>query len=115
MKVKTKDLIGAQLDWAVGIAQRPDDLKRFGRLVRTGRYSPSTDGSQGIKIIEDHAINTGTQRNEPGFRPHPDYMWHAQMDTRVHSGYGPTLLIACMRCFVASKWGDEVEVPDELA
>ena len=26
-----------------------------------------------------------------------------------------TLLIACMRCFVASKWGDEVEVPDELA
>ena len=27
---------------------------------------------------------------------------------------GPTPLIAAMRCFVASKLGDEVEVPDEL-
>ena len=28
---------------------------------------------------------------------------------------GETRLIAAMRCFVASKLGDEVEVPDELA
>jgi hypothetical protein len=28
--------------------------------------------------------------------------------------YGPTPLIAAMRCYVASKLGDEVEVPDEL-
>jgi hypothetical protein len=27
---------------------------------------------------------------------------------------GPTPLVAAMRCFVASKLGDEVEVPDEL-
>jgi hypothetical protein len=27
---------------------------------------------------------------------------------------GPTPLIAAMRCYVASKLGDEVEVPDEL-
>jgi len=29
--------------------------------------------------------------------------------------FGPTPLIATMRCYVASKLGDEVEVPDELA
>jgi hypothetical protein len=29
--------------------------------------------------------------------------------------YGPTPLIAAMRCYVTSKLGDEVEVPDELA
>jgi hypothetical protein len=29
--------------------------------------------------------------------------------------FGPTPLIAAMRCYVASKLGDEVEVPDELA
>jgi Protein of unknown function (DUF2591) len=29
--------------------------------------------------------------------------------------YGPTPLIAAMRCYVASKLGDEVEVPDELS
>ena len=28
--------------------------------------------------------------------------------------YGPTPLIAAMRCYVASKLGDEVEVPEEL-
>ena len=27
---------------------------------------------------------------------------------------GPTALIAAMRCFVASRLGDEVEVPEEL-
>jgi hypothetical protein len=27
---------------------------------------------------------------------------------------GPTPLIAAMRCYVASKLGDEVEVPEEL-
>jgi hypothetical protein len=28
--------------------------------------------------------------------------------------HGPTPLIAAMRCYVASKLGDEVEVPKEL-
>jgi hypothetical protein len=27
---------------------------------------------------------------------------------------GPTPLIAAMRCYVASKLGDEVEIPEEL-
>ena len=29
-------------------------------------------------------------------------------------GYGPTPLIAAMRCYVASKLGDEVEIPEGL-
>ena len=29
-------------------------------------------------------------------------------------GYGPTPLIAAMRCFVASRLGDGVEIPEEL-
>jgi hypothetical protein len=38
----------------------------------------------------------------------------------MHDQYGPTPLIAAMRCYVASKFGDDlvlfkVEVPDELA
>lgn len=28
--------------------------------------------------------------------------------------YGPTALVAAMRCFVASKLGDEVDIPKEL-
>ena len=28
--------------------------------------------------------------------------------------YGPTMLIAAMRCYVASKLGEEIDVPEEL-
>jgi len=35
-------------------------------------------------------------------------------DPIIH-GKGPTPLIAAMRCYVASKLGDEVEIPQELA
>jgi hypothetical protein len=33
---------------------------------------------------------------------------------RVFNGYGITPLIAAMRCYVASKLGDEVEIPAGL-
>ena len=35
-------------------------------------------------------------------------------DTYRCGGEGPTPLIAAMRCFVASRLGDEVDVPEEL-
>jgi hypothetical protein len=31
-----------------------------------------------------------------------------------HLQYGNTPLIAAMRCYVASKMGDEIEIPEEL-
>lgn len=74
----------------------------------------STDWARGGPIIEREGINLGTQRNEPGFKPHIDYLWHAQLDQRVYVGYGPTPLIAAMRCYVASKLGETVEVPEDL-
>jgi hypothetical protein len=123
MKIKTSELQGAPLDWAVakceGLEQRDGAWYRPATPAyaawRYAQWQPSTDWAQGGPIIEREGINLGTQRNEPGFRPHPDRMWHAQMDTRVYVGYGPTPLIAAMRCFVASKLGDEVDVPDGLA
>jgi hypothetical protein len=36
-------------------------------------------------------------------------------EVRLPRGYGPTPLIAAMRCYVASKLGDEVELPEELS
>jgi hypothetical protein len=33
----------------------------------------------------------------------------------IYRAYGPTLLIAAMRAYVASKLGETVEIPDELA
>lgn len=37
------------------------------------------------------------------------------MKVKVSEASGPTPLIAAMRAFVASKLGEEVEVPDELS
>jgi hypothetical protein len=34
--------------------------------------------------------------------------------TETSGGEGPTPLIAAMRCYVASKMGDTIEVPEEL-
>lgn len=119
---KTAELEGPALDWAIAKCEGvevdfiDDCITRclLRRAPLTGRYSPSTDWSKGGPLIEREGINVGTQRNEPGFRPHPNRLWHAQMDTRVHVGYGPTPLIAAMRCFVASRLGDDVDVPEEL-
>ena len=38
--------------------------------------------------------------------------WAGNCDDNLR--YGPTPLIAAMRCFIASRWGDEVAVPKDL-
>jgi hypothetical protein len=46
-----------------------------------------------------------------------DALWEATAYTKNAQDivqYGPTPLIAAMRCYVASKLGDEVEIPEEL-
>ena len=51
----------------------------------------------------DHG-NTGTM-----------VQWVKREDWHKHYWEGPTMLIAAMRCYVAKKLGDVVEVPEELA
>ena len=122
MKIKTQDLIGAQLDWAVakcegvarpyikdGYCQRGTD---FCGNVEFICYS--TDWAQGGPIIEEKEI--GIRRNAPCSRGRE---WEASPSITAKGaggrwGYGPTPLIAAMRAYVTSKLGDEVEVPEEL-
>ena len=110
MKVKTADLTGPALDWAVAQCvgkvhgykhQLVDDCRHF------VSYSPSTDWSQGGPIIERGNIDL--------ISPTPsDPLWQAMQWRFAHGAKGPTPLIAAMRCFVASRLGDEVEIPEEL-
>ena len=70
----------------------------------------STDWAQGGPIIEREKITVFYEMGE----------WYAYgRDTpegdRNPDASGDTYLIAAMRGYVASKLGDEVEVPDELA
>ena len=103
--MKTSELTGAALDWAVA--------KCEGVKLNEGNtlsndcdvYSPSTDWAQGGPIIE---------RKEIELVPKGMH-WDAYADEDFHVPYsGPTPLIAAMRCYVASKLGDEVEIPEEL-
>lgn len=67
------------------------------------RYSPSTDWSQGGPIIEREEIQVGPGRDIDG--------WTAYKTVCNLRQDGNTPLEAAMRCFVASKFGEEV--PDE--
>lgn len=133
MKIKTSELTGVALDWAVATCEGATDLwfdtvatywvKLNGedRALRYGwagmSYLPSTDWAQGGPIIEREKIDLFTEK-----QTYPE-SWcasiaryqngHRLVGWRLHQ-YGPTPLIAAMRCFVASKLGDEVEIPTDL-
>ena len=106
MKIKTSELDGAALDWAVAEAERLAVIESFGPSWRN-EFSPSTRWSQGGVIIEREKISMcAMSRN-----------WVAESFLLNEQGLecvGQTPLIAAMRCYVASKLGEEVEVPDEL-
>lgn len=85
------------------------DADHPGVFFRDTRYwCPSTDWSQGGPIIEREGIAT-RRWLETGWEADK---WNFKFDERHMNG--PTPLIAVLRCYVASKLGDEVEVPEEL-
>lgn len=111
MKIKTSELTDAALDWVVGkcegIALNAAVIAEEHKHRLTGWYFYSTDWSQGGPIIERKKIHM----------EHDDVQWIARHYPRQGVQFyeeGPTPLIAAMRCYVASKLGDEVDVPEEL-
>ena len=72
-------------------------------------FTPSTNWSQGGPIIEREKIDLNHYR-----MPDLTAMWDASIDSWETDYAGTTPLIAAMRCFVASKLGDTVDIPEEL-
>jgi hypothetical protein len=104
-EMKASELTGAALDWAVAEIEnpKPELYRDYDGLEWERGYSPSTDWAQGGPIIERERIEL----------EHDGFIWWARIKAdEDHSG--PTPLIAAMRCYVASKLGDEVEIPEEL-
>ena len=110
--MKTAELTGAALDWAVAKcegAYAPSvhtdaDGTKF---VNYGGMFPewSADWTYGGPIIERQEIELVPKGMH----------WDAYADEDFHVPHsGPTPLIAAMRCYVASNLGDEVEIPEEL-
>jgi hypothetical protein len=113
--MKTSELTGAALDWAVAKCEGAELYISYGAACRVGGWIDySTDWAQGGPIIEREEI--GVQCIPAGTRKG----WWALVTSRFHDRSSPdevrgdTPLIAAMRCYVASKLGDDVDVPPEL-
>ena len=119
-RIKTDALKGAALDWAVAKCEGHSLPPFPGRGQTRGpkecwinvspssheTFSPSTDWGRGGPIIE---------REHIWLTHHVAAKMHgAHKGDDVRFQKGPTPLIAAMRCYVASKLGDELDVPAEL-
>ena len=122
--MKTSELTGTALDWAVakcegrGFVFGETDYTdghtyQRGTAQATGPHY-STDWSQGGPIIEREQLHVS-----PEFWTDKGWHWVAyvlgpgNLDENFEQ-QGPTPLIAAMRCYVASKLGDDINIPEEL-
>jgi hypothetical protein len=123
MKIKVSEAKEKTLDYLVSLCEgatnlRYDtvatwwvDLNGEPKALSSGwgksqSWHPSTNWSQGGPIIDKDEIDTV----KVGVK-----QWRGRIEGgNPVSGYGPTILIAAMRCYVASKLGDTVDIPDEL-
>jgi len=114
MKIKTSELTGAALDWAVAKANGEEDIFWVDWAKEAGAcYSPSGFWAQGGPIIEREEISTNREFASSRVE------WAAWTPAPIRDeaeafGYGSTPLIAAMRCYVESKLGEEIEIPEEL-
>lgn len=110
--MRTSELSGAALDWAVAKAGGTTHIELVWETLRD-KWSPSTDWAAGGKIIERERI---CLEDAAGM------YWTASLvhEDKEYGGVeraeeqGTTPLEAAMRCYVASKLGNDVEIPEEL-
>lgn len=139
MRIKTSELNGKALDWAVATIEgrtiRRDPMaindksywiweetpSGHGGIILSksvylqigpgAKYSPSTNWEQAGPIMEKAEIDTFMEQ-------HDLKIWAAEIYYSP-KGYvrtrGSTKINAAMRCFVASKVGETVEIPGDLA
>ena len=105
--MKTSELTGAALDWAV--AKCEGEVWATWRWLdlydndKEGRYHYSDHWEVGGQIIEREMIDLKCLPTKQG-----GFIW------RTACADGTTPLIAAMRCYVTSKLGDDIEIPEEL-
>lgn len=130
--MKTSELSGRALDWAVAKAAgyleplHPGEKPRvklwpLGEIwidrpavcwdplpdvYYQGEFRPTDTWDDAGPIIERERINTHT---------HPDgATWVASYHGAAFCADGPTALISAMRCFVLRRLGPEIDIPREL-
>jgi hypothetical protein len=121
--MKTSELTGPALDWAVAKAIGGTIRTENGVFLNQGDgyeyFTPSSSWGQGGQIIDANpTMQFWMWGGRPDYRP--GELQCVSMAAIVHGGtqhktwFGKTKLIAAMRCYVASKLGGEIEIPKEL-
>jgi hypothetical protein len=124
MKIKTNELTGTALDWAVAKCEGPnsiascyfadDDTPLYLEEADEPTWQPSTNWAQGGPIIEREGICLYFNQEDA------DWEAYIVCEDKKFGGVerfectGSTPLISAMRCYVASKLGEECDIPDEL-
>lgn len=119
MKILTEELTGNALDWAVGVASGLYIRIVLNSVVVVTEhgvgattvtyYKPSTDWATGGEIIGRELIDIC---HHFVTRQVTTMIWLPQKF--IMTGDAKDVLVLAMRCYVASKLGYEVDVPDEL-
>lgn len=125
---KTEELEGRPLDYAVALALGGvDQLGGSLRVLSKGWsgemiFCPSESWKDGGPIIERECLSISYwgERSKFGQHEKREQSWECRhpshrTQSRRTVGFGQTPLIAAMRCYIASKLGHEVEIPDSLA
>ena len=114
MKIKTKDLTGAALDWAVAKCEgaHPQisypDKRLFGAIGDTFDYS--TDWAQGGPLLNQHKISRTIDHSGLWIA----YAGYNLNDEQRHMQCDRSELVAGLRCLVALNLGEVVDVPEEM-
>lgn len=101
-------------DWLSGFV-----FNKTADLAFLSEFQPSVNWSQGGPITEEDCIAALPPDGHRGGSWHAFHWEPTQHDLTFDDAVsfrisGPTELIAKMRCYVISKLGAEVDVPDEL-
>ena len=122
--MKVSELTGPALDWAVAkckgqalLDPNNNEWEYCWNLLgdNSGNYYfPSTDWAQGGPIIEQEKMTISYDEDGQTYSAYVSLFRQRGMSNRTRWRSGPTPLIAAMRCFVASKLGEEVELPEKL-
>lgn len=122
--IKVSEATNTQLDWLVAKCENGNPELYGGTVHIAGPrslFEPTTDWSQMGPIIEREGIDVFTSYE--GSRIEGSFAEKTGWAARQHTYGGPlnpkrflgrTSLIAAARCYVASKLGETVEVPEEL-
>lgn len=122
VKLKVSEATNTQLDWLVAKCEGKNGVLHDDGITRCiviaaasgvykGTWRPTVNWSQMGPIIEREKIATHwriTDAEGGGY-------WQAEnLFTDTYGVIGTTQLIATARCYVMSKLGQEVEIPEEL-